>query len=271
MTMMRGGTASQGTPIGILLADTVTPRAVGDIGNGFTFAFPVRFYTVRGVKSDCAAAGSEEDICRRCIQGARELAAEGCQAVTTSCSAFAPYQEQVAAAVKIPVFLSSLLQAPFIAQIIQTDRKVGILTMDVADLDLEHWLGHGLERTRVVLRDMDPDGTVRRAFSGREDCYDYEMVEAEISKEARQLCTEHPEVGAIVCENSGFAPFAPAIARETGLPVFDIVTLTGLVASGLLRGMTSSFRNRLNGGDVGTPHPWGRERASRSGTQEVER
>ena len=44
MTTLYGGTPSQGVPIGILMVDSVLPRIPGDIGNGFTYDFPVRFH-----------------------------------------------------------------------------------------------------------------------------------------------------------------------------------------------------------------------------------
>ena len=48
---------------------------------------------------------------------------------------------------------------------------------------------------------------------------------------------EHPDTGAIVLECANLAPFAPAVRRATGVPVFYLYTLVVhayLVTSGTL-------------------------------------
>jgi Asp/Glu/hydantoin racemase len=40
------------------------------------------------------------------------------------------------------------------------------------------------------------------------------------------MISDHPEVGAIVLECTNMPPYARAVQQATGLPVFDIVTLT---------------------------------------------
>lgn len=256
MTIMRGGTPSQGTPIGILMADTTSPHIVGDVGNGFTYDFPVRFCTVKGATAQRIAA-RDPGLLAPCLDAALQLEADGCQAVTCGCSAFAAFQGQLSARLQIPVFASSLIQASFAAQIIQPTKKVGILTDDSARLRPSDCAGYGLTEDRIVIQGLENSPAFYPAFWGGQDCFDYEAVEADVLHAAQALSAGTPELGAIICEGTAFAPFAPMVGRLTGLPVFDIVTLIHLVASGILRGMTSPFKNRLNGGVTSTPPQWG--------------
>jgi Asp/Glu/hydantoin racemase len=48
---------------------------------------------------------------------------------------------------------------------------------------------------------------------------------------------EHPDVGAIVLECTNMPPYTADIQRETGLPVFDIVSLVNMVHAGLAAGL----------------------------------
>ena len=45
------------------------------------------------------------------------------------------------------------------------------------------------------------------------------------------MCAETPEVDAILLECSDLPPYAAAIQRATGLPVFDFITLAKWVES----------------------------------------
>jgi len=259
MTIMKGGTASQGTPIGILMADGKIARIPGDVGNGFTYDFPVRFYTVKGATAARMIETTDYSLLEPFIEGARYLEAQGCQAITTSCGFLIAFQEQLAASVNIPVFTSALLQAPFVAQILPPNKKVGILTANSKTLDHKHFLGYGLTEDRIAVQGMEETKAFYPAFPGGSTSYVYEDVEADMIWAGRKLVSEHPDVGAIVCEGTNMAPFTPAVSRDTGLPIFDIITLIRLVASGLMRGLTSPFKNQLTGGDTGSPPAWGRK------------
>ena len=48
----------------------------------------------------------------------------GCRAIAAECGYFAYFQKDIAGYVDVPVFMSSLLQVPFIQQIIGPDRQV---------------------------------------------------------------------------------------------------------------------------------------------------
>jgi hypothetical protein len=80
-----GGRTNYGQPIGILMLDTVFPRIPGDVGNGFTFDFPVLYKIVRGANPKRVVQDADPALLEPFIEGLKELEAEGCQAVSTSC------------------------------------------------------------------------------------------------------------------------------------------------------------------------------------------
>ncbi|MEO6749516.1 MAG: aspartate/glutamate racemase family protein, partial [Casimicrobiaceae bacterium] len=50
---------------------------------------------------------------------------------------------------------------------------------------------------------------------------------------ARDLVAENPDVGAIVLECTNMPPYAAAVQRATGLPVYDIYSMINWFHAGL--------------------------------------
>lgn len=244
MTMMYGGTASQGVVVGILMQDRQIPRIPGDVGNGFTYDFPVAFYTVSGSNGSRIIERTDYTLVDKFIEGARFLEAQGCKCIATSCGFVIAFQKQIAAAVNVPVITSGLLQVPMVARMLPPNQKVGILTANSATLDPRHFLVPGIDESRIAVQGMQ--GTVfYDTFPRGATSYEYETIRREIVQAAQNLLQAHPDVGAIVCEGTNFAPYTPDVNRATGVPIYDIATLIRFTVSGLLRGMTDPFKNRL--------------------------
>ena len=244
MTMMYGGTASQGVVVGILMQDRKIPRIPGDVGNGFTYDFPVAFYTVPGANGSRIIERTDYSLVDKFIEGARFLEAQGCKCITTSCGFVIAFQKQLAAAVNIPVITSGLLQVPMVARMLPAGQKVGILTANSETLNPRHFLVPGIDESRIAVQGMQ--GTVfYDTFPRGATYYEYETIRREIVQAAEHLLQKNPDVGAIVCEGTNFAPYTPEVNRVAGVPVYDIVTLIRFTVSGILRGMTSPFKNQL--------------------------
>jgi len=65
---------------------------------------------------------------------------------------------------------------------------------------------------------------------------DVDLAREEHVRVARRLVAEHPDVGAIVLECTNMPPYTADIQRETGRPVFDIVSLVTMVHDALAAG-----------------------------------
>lgn len=79
--------------------------------------------------------------CRPSSRAPGTLEREAVGAIT--CGFPATFQRQLAAAVRVPVFTSSLLLVPLVHRMLAPGRRVGILTVNAATLGPEHLLGPG--------------------------------------------------------------------------------------------------------------------------------
>ena len=150
--------------IGIIMLDTVFPRIPGDIGNPLTFPFPVRYQVVRGASPWRVVKEADVRLLRPFVEAARSLQNEGVKAIATSCGFLAIFQRELADAVRIPVFSSSLLQVPLARAMIGCDRKVGVLTASAESLTDRHFAGIGLPDIPMVVMGMEDAEEFTAAF-----------------------------------------------------------------------------------------------------------
>ena len=122
----RFGQASYGEAIGILLLDCFTPFIPGDVANATTYSFPVRFQKVEGLTTK-RVLGKDPTAFEPLLAAAEELVGQGVRAITGDCGFLAIHQKRLATALEVPVFLSSLLQIPFIFSILGPEQKVGVI------------------------------------------------------------------------------------------------------------------------------------------------
>lgn len=225
--LLTGGRTVYGLAMGVLMMDTKFPRAPGDTGNAVTWPFPVSYRVVRGAVAErLAQPEPDTELLAPFLDGVRELEAEGVRAITTSCGFLAVYQRELAAAVSIPVFSSSLLQVPLAASGIRPDQQIGIITAR-AVLTERHFQGAGWSSSDIPVVQVAPaeDSHFCATFVGDGLEADIERLHREVADVTTRLMGEHPTVGAIVLECANFAPFSQTVRRTAGVPVFDLYTL----------------------------------------------
>ena len=235
-----------GQPIGILMLDATIPRFPGDIGNAYTFDFPVRYKVVKGLTGDNVILNPDKSKLDIFIEAAKELEEEGVKAITTSCGYLALFQEELAAELHIPVFTSSLIQAPMVRRMIRPDQKVALFVADSRTITDEHLQKAGIDFPVIIKGSEDYPVFYNIYPSDIDDKVDYDECEKQLIQMAKDLKEEHPEAGAIVCEGSNFAIFRSAIQAATGIPFFDIVTLTRMIYQNVVpvgnpRGMMDDY------------------------------
>jgi Asp/Glu/hydantoin racemase len=241
MTIVKGGKRFYGQAIGIILLDTLAPRLLGDIGNASSFDFPVKLKYVEGLEVSWIV-NSHPDIraLPLLIHAAKELEIDGVKAITTSCGFTSVFQKDMANAVKIPVFASSLIQIPIIHQMLGDHQKIGIITADSTKLGKEHLQAAGVNDSVSVCI-----AGVQNGEEWKKRIQDMQVnplrLEKEIAKVANSLVLKNPDIGAIVLECTNLPSFAFAIQKVTDLPVFDIFTLTKMIYESLFR---KSFFNQ---------------------------
>jgi Asp/Glu/Hydantoin racemase len=235
---VRGGQNLYGFGVGILVLDTQFPRAPGDIGNATTFDFPVLYHRVAGASSDRVVRGTGRELLPSFVEGARALEREGARAITTSCGFLARFQSDLAAAVSVPVFTSSLLLVPLVHRMLAPGRAVGILTVDASSLGRAHLAGAGITpEMPIAVAGLETEKEFTRVLL--EDALEFDLAAArqEHVDVARRLAAAHPEVGALVLECTNMPPFRADVQAATGLPVFDVTSLIRMVHEAVVFGL----------------------------------
>lgn len=205
--------------LGVLMLDTRFPRLPGDVGNAASFRMPVRHAVVRGASPVRVVREADPSLLAPFIDAGRALVRDGAAALTTSCGFLARWQRPLQEAFDVPLWSSSLLLLPELAQL-----RPGVITVDVAALDAEVLQGAGADPATPV-EGLDPASALVRTLL--EDRAELDLVDAErtVVEAARRLCQRHPGIGAIVLECTNLPPYAAAAARETGLPVHHLLDL----------------------------------------------
>jgi Asp/Glu/hydantoin racemase len=238
VTRVRGGFNQYGFTVGILMLDTRFPRIPGDMGNATTFPFPVRYHRVGGASPDRVVRAGAAGLLPAFTDGARALEREGVGAITTNCGFLVKFQRELAAAVSVPVFTSSLLLVPLVHRMLPPGRRVGVLTVDAASLTAEHLAGAGIgPDVPLAVAGLEGEKEFTRVLLGDEPELDVDLAREEHVRVARRLIAGHPDVGALVLECTNMPPYAADIQRATGLPVFDIVSLVRLAHEALAAGL----------------------------------
>jgi len=236
-----GGKNLYGYPIGILMLETRFPRIPGDIGNATTWDFPVLYKIVKKATPDIVVRQGAPGLLEPFLQGARELEKAGVRAITTNCGFLALFQREMAAAMNVPVFTSSLMQVPLVHAMLKPSQKVGIITIHSRSLTRKHLSAVGVDTVPHVILGTEDEREFSRVILDDEMVLDVEKSEEELVRVAQKLTAGNPEVGAIVLECTNMPPYTAAIQAETGLPVFDIHTLVNWVHHAVVKKKFEGF------------------------------
>lgn len=230
------GRTTYGEAIGIIMMETFMAFPPGSPGNASTFSFPVRYANVKGATMKEVVFEPNPAMVEPFIEAAKSLVDEGVKAVTGNCGFMIFYHDLMARELPVPVFMSSLLQLPFISRILGPDEKVGIITASKATLSPEHIKAatNGADLP-AVLAGMESKPLFHAAIHAETGTLDFDGIEAEVVETARELVANDPTVKALLFECTDLPPYAAAVQRAVGLPVFDFTTMINYVFSGLVR------------------------------------
>lgn len=237
----KAGQVSYGEPIGIILLDSVAPYIPGDVANATTYDFPVRFQRVSGLTVE-RIMNHDITLLDAVLSAGEVLKAEGVRAITSDCGFMALYQQTLAEKLNVPIFLSSLLQVPFIKLLTPKDSKIGIITANKKSLTREILaLCEADISERIVIEGLEEAPYFSSAFLKEEGTLDTVEVEKEVIKAAKKLQKDYPNMKSILLECSVLPPYASAVQKATGLPVFDFVTMIRYVHSAVVREQSNGY------------------------------
>jgi len=229
----RGGKTLYGARVGILMLETKFPRIPGDMGNAETWPFPVLYKVVPGASPRRVVCEKAEGLLDEFLAAADELVRLGADGVTTTCGFLSLYQREIAAHVRVPVATSSLMQIPFIEQVLPPARRVGVLTVSAANLSAEHLLAVGADPATPVVG-TDDGSEFSRVMINDEERLDVAAAEHDILAAGDRLIASHDGIGAVLLECTNMVPYARALSQRLRLPVFSIYTFVTWFQSGLI-------------------------------------
>ncbi len=221
-----------GYTVGIMLLDVHYPIMPGNVVNAYTFDFPVRHMWVNGANQDRMHSG-DDSLLPELIKTAKQLEVEGCRAVCGACGYFGHFQKKLANAVDIPVYLSSIIQIPWISVGLKEDEKIGILCADGRNLTYDLFKSCGVSEkdfNRCVIASAGnlPEFS---AFMERRGHFNNGIVKNELINLANNIMQENINIKAILLECSDMPPYSAAIQSALNIPVFDFITLIKFVHS----------------------------------------
>ena len=231
---------SYGEAIGIMAIENYVPYIPGDTANATSYSFPVRFERLPGSTPERLFA-KDEALVDVALEVGRKLVAEGVRAVTGDCGFLANYQDRIAEALEVPVFLSSLLQLDFIDRITGPGGKTGIITAESSALDRQLLDGvTSVPAERLLITGLEEKPEFVGAVFEEKGSLDSALVEQEVLEAARTI-TADPAVRAVLLECSLLPPYAHAVQEATRLPVFDYNTMINYVYDAVVRRRFSGF------------------------------
>jgi hypothetical protein len=235
MPIIKGGRGNYGEAVGILTLDTEIPRIPGDVGNATTFDFPVRFSVVRGASPKRVVHEQDPALLKPFVEAAQELEAAGCRAITTTCGFLALFQKEMAAAVGVPLFTSSLLQVPIVYRMLKPGQVIGILTAHSDAMNPRVLEAVGADGVPHVVGGSQVAPDFYNVFVQNRDWIDTDRCESQLVALATGMIEAHPQIGAFVCEGTNFSSWGRAIQQATRRPFFDIVTMTRWVYDAVVK------------------------------------
>ncbi|CAI6097332.1 unnamed protein product [Clonostachys chloroleuca] len=199
-------------PLGFIATDIHFPRPPGDPFNEQTWPFPLIREQARGSTESDIVTGTKYDdaFIERFVEAGKKLADRGCIGIITSCGFLAMAQNET----------------------------IGILTYDDARLGPLHLSQLGIDTTKRVIpiRGAPANGHLRRLIT-EGGPYIHHDLEDELVGVAKRLTVECEESGSeiagLLLECTQMPPFAEAIQKATGVPVYDVYTMGMWFYSGL--------------------------------------
>ena len=230
----RPGQQGYGMGLGVMLLDDVYPGFPGDVRNASGYPFPIQYEVITGVDIEKIVVAENKIMSLpSIIKAAQRLENLGCRAIVGECGYFAYFQREVAASVKVPVFMSSLLQVPLAQQVVGANRVVGVLVANSNYLTDHHLESVGIRPASnyVIGGAMDDGRCVEfdhlwtEGLRSNPPAADYGKAESEFVAVATEFFHKYPRMGAMVLECTGFPPFARALQRQINIPIFSWGTL----------------------------------------------
>src|SRR5207248_10359980 len=141
--------------LGIIGLDTIFTKIPGHNRNRTTFDLPVVYRVVEGATAERVVNQADPTLLQPFVRAAQELEAEGVGAITSACGFLVIFQKQLADAVSVPLYASSLIQVPMVHRMLGSNRKLGLLVARKDSLTRRHLEAIGAESIPLCSAGME--------------------------------------------------------------------------------------------------------------------
>lgn len=214
-------------PRGLVQLETLQ----GNSTNPKSYPFPVRFNRIKGANIHTVLEDPSNEVLKNMIVESKKMISEGIEAITTSCGFNAIFQEELASALDVPVFTSSLLQVPMVHKMLGLEKSIAVITAKKSALKVEHLRAVGItDDIRLNILGMENSPEWNKIFTAPDDDVDLNVIACEVIGTAKEAVSMDKDIGVFVLECTDLPPFADQIKKELHLPVFDFITMMEYVA-----------------------------------------
>ncbi len=214
-----------GSPKGLEQLESLT----GNSTNPLTYHFPVLFKKVAGANYQSVLVSPDGRLVGAMVKEAESMIDQGVKAIITSCGFNAIFQKELAAALKVPVYTSALLQIPFIRASLG-GKKLLVITASKQDLKPEHFHAVGVMDMRgIEIYGMEEMPEWSKISRYPDKSLSLEKVKKEVVSVATVAKQEHPDLSAILLECTDLPTFADAVRKAVNLQVYDLLTMVTLI------------------------------------------
>lgn len=233
--ILQGGKLYYDTPVGILCLDSQFPKPCGHLRNPLTYPFPTVQYLIRGVDVPRMLFNPTPELIEPFLEGARELERQGVLAIAGSCGFMARFQQRIAAEVRVPVLLSSLVQLPLLRLLHGERARIGVLTASAASLTQDHFGNCMTDMQSVCIQGMEHNPEFAETIlQSKRTSLDLDRLQKEVVDTAADFAAAQ-KLDALLLECTDLSAFAAPVQRAVQIPVYDINTLVAYAASAVVR------------------------------------
>mmetsp|Transcript_84252 Transcript_84252/g.247135 ORF Transcript_84252/g.247135 Transcript_84252/m.247135 type:complete len:446 (+) Transcript_84252:114-1451(+) len=214
--------------LGVVRLDYKYPPAEGDIDCPASYGYDVFYRVCPGLTFDMAQDGHfTEAVEREFAEAIKYLEMRGVSAITGDCGFMMAFQPIASEIASVPVFMSSMVQCPMVSVAFDKYDKIIILTANSKTLKpqketLLSRCGFDVDDARFIIYGCQDVPGFDAVDKGEK--VDVEYVTPGMVKMTKDILKKDPTIRAIVLECTELPPYADALRKSTGLPVFDAIT-----------------------------------------------
>lgn len=224
--------------IGVLSLDTDFERIRGDAGHPQSYHMPARIRVIPGAGAPDIVQDTPPptDLVQMFINEAKVFEDEGAVAITSTCGFLIHVQNQIAAAVQVPVMVSALSLAPKLVKSYGKGR-VGVLTASAAQLGCNAYTAASVAQSDIVVKGLEGSEIFSTMFlqaKGKpKPAINKAEMERAVLNAASEFASQSPSIHALLLECGNLPPYQKTIAESLGLPVFSILDAMLLLTRGM--------------------------------------